>query len=116
VKSGSVTAGMSKTSTRRSRTILELFVIVTVLCVFGADFCSACLRIPSLATVDEALSKAELSSQNKAKALELRAKLADLLSQGDDRGARALEEQIMDIAGLKLIPVRGCSRWEPKGK
>jgi hypothetical protein len=116
MKSGPAAAAMSMIGARRLRVITALFAIVPVLCVFGADLSCACFRTPSLTTVDEALSKAELSGEDKVKATGLRAELADLISQGNDRAARALEEQIMNIAGLKLIPTRGCARWEPKAK
>jgi hypothetical protein len=51
--------------------------------------------------------------------LDLHLDLADAPTNVFLLAAHPLEAQIMDIAGLKLIPVwgaRSCGRWEPKAK
>jgi hypothetical protein len=74
----------------------------------------ACLHQPSLADIDDALSKHTLSRPDRDKAMVLRTKMAELLVRRNYREAAAVEAQIMDIMGLKLERTRGCGRWVPK--
>jgi hypothetical protein len=102
---------------RRRRTIQALFLMLPVFCMIAATPGLACLHETSLAAVDDALSKHTLSRTDHDKAMELRAKLAELVAREDDRAATAVEAQIMDIMGLKLEPARGgCGYWVPKSK
>jgi hypothetical protein len=88
--------------------------MLTAFCMTATAPSLACLRQPSLADIDDALSKHTLSSPDWDKAMELRAKMAEFLAQRKYRDAAAVEAQIMDIVGLKLERTRGCGRWVPK--
>jgi hypothetical protein len=98
-----------KKMTFRTMLMVPVLSLLTVIPSFG------CWRTPSLATVDEILSKHKLSGSSQTKASELRAKLEVALTQGNYREAFPLERQIMDIAGLQLLASRGgCGHWVPK--
>jgi hypothetical protein len=66
----------------------------------------ACLRTPSLAAVDAALSGSKVPAPDHAKAVELRAELSGLLSQHRLREAPQVEARIMDTLGFRLAARR----------
>jgi hypothetical protein len=94
--------------------------MVPVLCMLAAAPGWGCLRTPSLAAVDDALSKNTLSGADQTKAMALRERLADLLAQGNYRIARPVEAQIMEIIGLKLKRTRNwgseITLFSPSGR
>lgn len=98
----------------RWRNLMPL--LLAVVFMVAANPSLACMHIASLDAVDDALSKAKLSESDQTKANQLRATLEDLLTKSDYRAANAVETQIMDMLGLKLIPARssGCGHWVPK--
>jgi hypothetical protein len=102
---------------RQRRTMPVLFLMLSLFCMIAAASCVACEGgpKPSLAAVDEALSKHTLSSPVWDKAMELRAKMAELLSQNNASAAAATEAQIMDIMSLKRPGTR-CRLWPHKRK
>jgi hypothetical protein len=97
--------------------------MVFVISMLAAVPSSACLRTPSLAIVDGFLSNTKLSPPDRAKAIELRADLVELLAHRNQgrltersettRAALQVEAQIMDMLGFRLVPTRGWGRGVP---
>ena len=78
---------------------------------------SACVRVPSVADVDQALAGARLSQAEAARVRLLRGRVAEQVGRGDYRAASITEAQAMGIMGLTFedygqVVRGGCNgRW-----
>ena len=78
----------------------------------------ACVRVPKVGDVDQALASARLSSSEAVRVRTLRAQIAEQVGRGDYRAAARTEAQAMAIMGLRfedygqVVRSGGCNgRW-----
>ena len=109
---------MTMTSAGKTR-LLGAALLAAMALAFGlqATPASACVRVPAVADVDQALAGARLSNAQAERVRALRNRIAEQVGRGDYRAASVTEGQAMGIMGLEFedygqIVRGGCNgRW-----